>query len=83
MELISSVFTRSMYFIPDHELMNLVESLFCDCIGMVRKAYWTRDVKKIMDQNSNKDITFENFLALNGKVDLEKEGTSIDLTSEV
>jgi hypothetical protein len=49
MELISGVFTRSMYFIPDHELMNLVENLFCDCIGMVRKAYWTKDVKKIMD----------------------------------
>jgi len=71
MELISSVFTRSMYFIPDQELMNLVENLFCDCIGMVRKAYWTKDVKKIMDQNLNKDISLDNFLSLNGKVDLD------------
>jgi len=60
-----------MYFIPDQELMNLVENLFCDSIGMVRKAYWTKDVKKIMDQNLNKDISLDNFLSLNGKVDLD------------
>lgn len=72
-----------MYLIPDHELMNLVESIFCDCVGMVRKAYWTKDVKKIMDNNQNKEITFEKFLALNGKVNLDHEGTSIEVTNEV
>ena len=50
---------------------------------MVRKAYWTKDVKKIMDKNSNKEISFEKFLALNGNVNLEQEGTSIDLTDEI
>jgi|LauGreDrversion4_2_1035121.scaffolds.fasta_scaffold40723_6 hypothetical protein len=72
-----------MYLIPDHELINTMESIFCDGVGMVRKAYWTKDVKKIMDNNSKKDISFKNFLALNGNVDLNQEGTSIDLTDEV
>ena len=82
-ELVSTVFNRNMYFLPQHELINLLENLFCDCIGMVRKAYWTKDIKKITDQNSNKDISLDKFMLLNGKVDLDQEGTSIDVTKEI
>ena len=36
-----------------------------------------------MDNNTKKEISFEKFLALNGKVNLDEEGMSIEVTNEV
>lgn len=40
-QLIQTVFTRNLYFIPHHELMSIVEYVFNGSVSMVHKAYWT------------------------------------------
>ena len=56
-ELISIIFNRNMYFWPSHELYNQIEHVFTDRIGMVHRAFWTKNLeqlqRKIQDVKEN------------------------------
>ena len=45
--MLETIFERSLYFWPSHELYNMVELIVTGHSSMCYKAYWTRDVKSI------------------------------------
>ena len=61
----------------------MVELIFNGSVGMVQKAYWTKDYRSVRQEN--RSITLEKLLSISNDkgatpVNFDKEGTSIEVT---
>jgi hypothetical protein len=61
-----------------------VEQAFNNSVSAVYKAYWTQDVKTLLAEDQNYEITLEELLRANqSEIDFDEEGKSIELTQEI
>jgi hypothetical protein len=51
---------------PRHELMSIIEYIFNGSVSMVYKAFWSRDISKVEEDNEAYQTSLKHLIQLKG-----------------